>query len=75
MPVVLYGCETWSLTSREENRLIVFENRVLMRIFAAKTDEVTAAWRKLHNESLRTCTFCTVKLGRPDRGWWDGQDT
>ena len=51
MPVVLYGCETWSLTLREERRLRVFENRVL-RIFGPKRDEVTGEWRKLHNEEL-----------------------
>ena len=50
--VVLYGCETWSLTSREECRLRVFENRVLRRIFGPRTDEVTGEWRKLHNEEL-----------------------
>jgi hypothetical protein len=48
----LYGCETWSLTLREENRLRVFENRVLGRIFGPKRDEVTGEWRKLHNEEL-----------------------
>jgi hypothetical protein len=48
----LYGCETWSLTLREENRLRVFENRVLRRIFGPKRDEVTGEWRKLHNEEL-----------------------
>jgi hypothetical protein len=48
--VVLYGCETWSLTLREEHRLRVFENRVLTRIFGPKRDEVTGEWRKLHNE-------------------------
>jgi hypothetical protein len=50
--VVLYGCETWSLTLREEHRLRVFENRVLRRIFGPKRDEVTGEWRKLHNEEL-----------------------
>jgi hypothetical protein len=49
--VVLYGCETWSLTLREEDRLRVFENRVL-RIFGPKRDEVTGGWRKLHDEEL-----------------------
>jgi len=48
--VVLYGCETWSLTLREERRLRVFENGVLRRIFGPKRDEVTGEWRKLHNE-------------------------
>jgi hypothetical protein len=53
LPVVLYGCETWSLTLREEHRLRVLENRVLRRIFGPKRDEVTGEWRKLHNEELR----------------------
>ena len=52
MPVVLYGCETLSLTLREERRLRVFENRVLRRTFGPKRDEVTGEWRKLHNEKL-----------------------
>jgi hypothetical protein len=45
----MYGCETWSLTLREEHRLRVFENRVLRRIFGPKRDEVIGGWRKLHN--------------------------
>jgi hypothetical protein len=53
LPVVLYGCETWSPTLREEHRLRVFENRVLRRIFGPKKDEVTRGWRKTHNEELR----------------------
>ena len=53
LPVVLYGCETWSLALREEHRLRVFENRMLKRIFGPKRDEVTGEWRKLHNEDLR----------------------
>jgi hypothetical protein len=52
LPVVLYGCETWSLILREERRLSVFENRVLRRIFGPKRDEVTGKWRRLHNEEL-----------------------
>jgi len=52
LPVVLYGCETWSLTLREERRLRVFENRVLRKVFWPKRDEVTREWRKLHNEEL-----------------------
>jgi hypothetical protein len=52
LPVVLYGCETWSLTSREEHRLRVFENRVLRRTFGPKRDEVTGEWRKFHNGEL-----------------------
>ena len=50
LPVVLYGCETWSLTLGEECRLRVFDNRVLRRIFGPKSDEVTGEWKKLHNE-------------------------
>jgi hypothetical protein len=53
LPVVLYGCETWSLTLREEHRLRMVENRVLRRIFGPKRDEVTGEWRKLYNEELR----------------------
>jgi hypothetical protein len=53
LPAVLYWCETWSLTLREEHRLRVLENRVLRRIFGPKRDEVTGGWRKLHNEEVR----------------------
>jgi hypothetical protein len=49
---VLYGCGTWSLTLRKGNRLRVFENRMLRRIFGPKTEEVAGDWRKLHNEEL-----------------------
>jgi hypothetical protein len=49
---VLYGCETWLLTLREERRLRVFENRVLRVIFGSRRNEVTEEWRKLHNEML-----------------------
>jgi len=52
LPVVLCGCETWSLTLREESRLRVSENRVFRRIFGPKRDEVTEEWRKLHSEEL-----------------------
>ena len=52
LTVVLYGCETWSLTLRDEHRLRVLENRVLRRIFGPKTDKVTGEWRKLNNEEL-----------------------
>jgi hypothetical protein len=57
LPVVLYGCETWSLTLREEHRLRVFENRVLRKIFGPKRDEVTGEWRKLHMRSFVICTL------------------
>jgi hypothetical protein len=53
LPVVLYGCDTWSLALREENRLRVFENRVPRRRFGLKRDEMTGGWIKLHNEELR----------------------
>jgi hypothetical protein len=49
LPVLLYGCEIWSLTLWEEHRLGVFENRVLRRIFGPKRDEMTGGWRKMHN--------------------------
>ncbi|KAJ4426655.1 hypothetical protein ANN_26453 [Periplaneta americana] len=52
LPVVLYGCETWTLTLREEHGLRVFENKVFRKIFGAKRDEVTGEWRKLHNTEL-----------------------
>jgi hypothetical protein len=52
LSVVLYGCEAWSLTLREEHTLRVFENRVF-RTFGPKKDEVTGGWEKLHNEELR----------------------
>ena len=52
MPLILYGCETWSLTLKQEKKLRVFDNKVLMKIFGPKTDEQTAEWRKLHNVEL-----------------------
>jgi hypothetical protein len=52
LPVVSYGCETWSVTVREEHRLRVFENRVLRRIFGRKRGDVMGEWGKLHNEEL-----------------------
>jgi len=52
LPIVLYGCETWSLTLREERKLRVFENMALTRIFGPRRDEVTGEWRRLHNEEL-----------------------
>ncbi len=62
LPVVLYGCETWSLTLREECRPRVFENRVL-RIFGPKRDEVTREWRKQHNEELNDL-YCSSSIFR-----------
>jgi hypothetical protein len=52
LPIALYGCETWSLTLREESRLRVFESRVLRRIFGPRWDELTGEWRELHKEEL-----------------------
>ena len=54
LPVALYGCETWSLTLREEHKLRVFENKVLRKIFGAKRGEITGEWRKLYNAELHT---------------------
>jgi len=50
--VVLYGCETWSFTSREEHKLKVFENRVLRKVFGPKRDKTAGYWRRLANEEL-----------------------
>jgi len=74
LPVVLYGCETWSLTLREESRLWVFENRVLRRIFGPKRDEVTGEWRKLHNEVLNNlyASLNNVRVKKWRRMRWAG---
>jgi len=63
LPVVSCGCETWSLTLREERRLRVFENRVLRRIFGHRRDEVTREWRKLHNQRLNDM-YCSPNIVR-----------
>jgi len=63
LPVVLYGCETWSPTMREKRRLRVFENGLLRRIFGLKRDEMTGEWRKLHNEELNDL-FCSLEIIR-----------
>jgi len=62
-PVVLYGCETWSLTLREVRRLRVFENSVLRRIFGPRRDQVTGEWRKLHNKELSDLYSLPILLG------------
>ena len=59
----MYGCETWSLTLREERRLRVFEDKVLRRIFAPKRDEVIGEWRKLHNEELNIL-YASLNIAR-----------
>jgi len=63
LPVVLYGCETWSLTLRGERKLRVFENMVLRRIFGPRRDEVTGEWRRLHNEELNDL-YCSLNIVR-----------
>jgi hypothetical protein len=60
LPLVLYRCETWSLTLREEQRQKLFENKVLRRIFGQKRDGMMRGWRKLHNEELRDLYCCQV---------------
>ena len=52
LPIVLYGCETWSLILQEERKLRVFENMALRRIFGPKRDKVMGDWRRMHNEEL-----------------------
>jgi hypothetical protein len=73
LPVVLYGCETWSLTLREEHMLRVLENMVLRRIFGSKRDEATGEWRRLHNEKLYHLyspnIFRVIKSRRVIWGW------
>jgi hypothetical protein len=88
LSVFLYGCETWSLTVREEHRLQVFENRAL-RIFGPKRAVVTVGWRKLYNEELhnlysspsiirmiksrRIGRVCSMKRGMHIGFWWKSQ--
>jgi hypothetical protein len=60
IPVVLYGCETLSLTVREEHKLRIFENTVLRRIFRVKRDGAMTGWRKPHNEGFIMCTLLQV---------------
>ena len=73
-PVVLYGCENWSLTLREERRLRVFENRVLRRIFGPKRDEVTGEWRILSYEELNDLysSLTIVRVIKSRRMGWMG---
>ena len=74
LPVVLYGCETWSLTLREERRLRVFENRVLWKILMPKRDEVTGEWRILHSGELNDpyCSPNNIAVIKSKRMRWAG---
>ena len=74
LPVVLYGCETWALTLREERKLRVFENTVLRRIFGPRRDEVTGERRRLHNEEPNDlyCSPNIVRVIKSRRMRWAG---
>jgi hypothetical protein len=74
LPVVLYGCETWSLALSEEHRLRVFQNRVLRRIFGTKRDEVIGSWRKLHNKELHNLYSSPniIRMIKPRKMRWAG---
>ena len=74
MLVILYGCETWSVTLRDGRRLKVLQNWMLRRIFGTKSDEVTGGWRKLHNEELNDlyCSPNIIWLIRSRRMRWAG---
>jgi hypothetical protein len=74
LPVVLYGCRTWSLTVREEHKLRVFENRVLRRILGPPRDGVAGDWRKLHNEDLHNLysSPSIIKIIKSRRMRWAG---
>jgi hypothetical protein len=75
--VVLYKCETWSLTLREEHKLRVFENRVLKRIFGPKWDEVMGEWRKMHSGELHNLYSSPdiIRQIKSSRMWWMGHVT
>jgi hypothetical protein len=74
LPVVLYGCETWSLTVKEDHKLRVFDNRVLRRIFGPKRDRVTGGWGKLRNEELHNLypSPSLIRIIRSRRIRWEG---
>jgi hypothetical protein len=62
LPVVLYGCETWSLTLRQEYGLKIIQNRALRRIFGPTRDEMVRGWKKLHNDERRLHTMKRVRI-------------
>jgi len=72
LPVVVYGCQTWSLILGEECRPKIFENRMLRRIFGPKRDEVTGEWRRLHNEELDDLYYSPniIRATQSRRIWW-----
>jgi hypothetical protein len=73
LPVVVYGCETWSLTLREEHRLRVFEYRMLRRIYEPKREEVIGEWRKIHTEKLNDLYSApNIIRGMKSRMRWAG---
>jgi hypothetical protein len=74
LPVVLHGCDTWSLTVKEEHKLKEFENRVLRRIFGSKRDGVTGGWRKLYNEGLHNLysSRSIIRIIKSRRMRWAG---
>jgi len=74
LPVVLYGCEAWSLTLWEERKLRVFENMVLRKIFGPRRDEVTGKWKRLHNEELNDLYSSPniVRVIKPRKMRWAG---
>ena len=74
LPVIFCGCETWSLTLREERKLKLFENMVLRRIFGPRRDEVMGEWRRLHNEELNDMYFAPniVRVIKSRRMRWAG---
>jgi hypothetical protein len=74
LPVILYGCETWFLTLREEHSLRVFENRMLRKIFGPKRVEVIGGWRKLHSAELHNlyCSPSIIRIIKSRRVRWVG---
>jgi hypothetical protein len=67
LSVVLFGCETWSVTLREKHRLKAFENKMFRRIFGPKRDEVMEEWKKLNNGVLHNLYYPKISLGRSNQ--------